>query len=72
MVVFGDPPPDSGLPARMSYTLTDQQGRRWTLAFDESVYSPPGGILAFNGKEVEIAGTRTGSNRLLVESMRLL
>ena len=72
VIVTGDPPPDSGLPPRRSYILTDQQGQRWTLAFDESVYSPPGGISAFDGKDVEVAGRRTGTNRLLVESMRLL
>jgi hypothetical protein len=72
VIVTGDPPPDSGQPARRSYILTDQQGRRWTLTFDESVYSPPGGISAFNGKDVEVEGRRTGTNRLLVESMRLL
>jgi len=72
VVVYGDPPPDSGQPARRSYSLTDKEGRRWTLTFDESVYSPPGGIMAFNGKDVEVEGRRTGTNRLLVVSMRLL
>jgi hypothetical protein len=71
-VVYGDPPPDSGQPARRSYTLTDKEGRRWTLTFDEGVYSPPGGAVAFNGKDVEVEGRRTGTNRLLVLSMRLL
>jgi hypothetical protein len=72
VVIFGDPPPESGQPARMSYTLTDQQGKPWTLTFDESVYSPPGGILSYNGKNVEVVGRRTAANRLFVESMRLL
>lgn len=72
VVVTGDPPPDSGLPARRNYSLTDQQGQRWTLTFDESVYPPPGAILSFNGKQVEVQGRRTEVNRLRVESMRLL
>jgi len=72
VVVRGDPPPDSGRPSRVSYLLTDEQKRRWTLVFDESVYSPPGGIQAFNGKDVEVEGRRTGENRLLVELMRVL
>ena len=72
VIVTGDPPPDSGQPARRRYTLTEPKGRRWTLTFDESVYSPPGGIPAFDGKDVEVEGRRTGENRLLVESMRLL
>ena len=71
MIVFGDPPPDSGQPPKRLYTLTDQQGRRWTLTFDEKLYSPPGGVLEFNGKDVEVQGRRTGTDRLLVESMRL-
>ena len=71
VVVFGDPPPDSGLPAQRRYSLTDQQRLQWTLTFDESVYTPPGGILAFNGKPGEVEGRRTEANRLLVESMRL-
>ena len=71
-IVYGDPPPDSGQPASMRYTLTDKQGQQWTLTFDASVYTPPGGITSFNGKDVEVQGRRTGGNRLLVESMRLL
>ena len=72
VIVRGDPPPDSGQPARVSYILTDKQERRWTLVFDESVYSPPGGIQAFNGKDVEVEGKRIGENRLLVASIRAL
>jgi len=70
-IVFGDPPPDSGLPAQMRYTLTEREGRRWTLTFDERVYSPPGGVAAFKDKEVEVQGRRTGTDRLLVESIRV-
>ena len=72
VVVRGDPPPDSGRPSRVSYILTDKQQRRWTLVFDESVYTPKDSIGSFNGKDVEVEGTRVGENRLLVESIRLL
>ena len=72
LVVVGDPPPDSGLPSRRSYTLIDQQGQQWTLVFDDSVYPAPGGILNFNGKQVAVEGRQIGPNRLLVESIRLL
>lgn len=68
-IVRGDPPPDSGQPSRVSYILTDTEKRRWTLVFDESVYSPPGGIASFNGKNVEVQGKRTGPTRMLVESI---
>jgi hypothetical protein len=70
-IIFGDPPPDSNLPAQRRYTLTEPRGRQWTLVFDEKIYSPPDGILSFNGKDVEVEGRRTGSDRLLVESIRL-
>ena len=70
-IVYGDPPPDSGLPAQMRYILTERDGRRWTLTFDERVYAPPQGGAAFKDKEVEVQGRRTGSDRLLVESIRV-
>jgi hypothetical protein len=70
-VVFGDPPPGSDLPAQMRYSLADEQGQRWTLVFDDRIYTPPGGILSFNGKEVTVEGRPTGANRLVVESIRL-
>lgn len=72
VVVFGDPPPESGQPARTNYTLTDQKGTLWTLTFDDKIYKPPGGVLTYNGKQVEVAGRRTGTNRLMVESIRVL
>ena len=72
VIIFGDPPPGSGRPSQRRYMLTDQDGRRWTLAFDETVYVPPGGIESYNGKDVEVRGTVTGTDRLLVESMRTL
>lgn len=72
VIIFGDPPPDSGRPAQRRYMLTEQNGRRWTLAIDESVYAPPGGIESYNGKDVEVQGRVTGPDRLLVESIREL
>ena len=72
VIVFGDPPPDSGRPAQRRYSLTEQNGRRWTLVFDETVYVPPGGIEPYNGKDVEVRGSVTGTDRMLVESIRIL
>ena len=72
VIIFGDPPPDSGRPSSRRYMLSEQNGRRWTLVFDESVYTPPGGIESYNGKDVEVRGRITGSDRLLVESIRPL
>ena len=72
VIIFGDPPPDSGRPAQRRYTLTEENGHRWTLIFDESVYTPPGGIESYNGKDVEVLGRVTGTDRLLVESIRAL
>lgn len=72
VIIFGDPPPDSGRPSQRRYTLTEQNGRRWTLVFDESVYTPPGGVESYNGKDVEVHGRMTGADRLLVESIRAL
>jgi hypothetical protein len=70
-VITGDPPPDSGQKPQRRYILTESSSRRWTLTFDDSVFTPPGGILSFNGKDVEVSGRVTGTDRLLVESMRL-
>lgn len=72
VIIVGDPPPDSGRPSQRRYMLTDRDGRRWTLTFDESVYVPPGGIESYNGKDIEVHGIVTGSERLLVESLRVL
>jgi hypothetical protein len=72
VITFGDPPPDSGRPSQRRYSLTEQNGRRWTLVFDESVYPPPGGVESYNGKDVEVHGIITGTDRLLVESLRAL
>jgi hypothetical protein len=72
VIIYGDPPPDSGRPSQRRFTLTEQNGRRWTLAFDESVYTPPGGIESYNGKDVEVRGVMTSADRLLVESVRAL
>ena len=71
-IIYGDPPPDSGLPSQRRFMLTEQNGRRWTLAFDDSVYTPPGGIESYNGKDVEVRGVVTSTDRLLVESVRAL
>ena len=70
-IIWGDPPPDTGLPPRMEYLLTDKQGQKWWLVFDESVYWPPGGLLAFNQKEVKVEGQLVAEDRILVESIRL-
>jgi hypothetical protein len=70
-VITGDPPPDSGQKPQRRYVLTESSGRRWALSFDESVYTPPGGVLSFNGKDVDVSGRVTGTDRLLVESIRL-
>ena len=72
VIVYGDPPPGSGRPAQRRFTLTDQSKKTWTLAFDESVYAPPGGIESYNGKDVEVQGRVTAQDRLLVESMRAM
>lgn len=72
VIIYGDPPPGSGQPSQRRYVLTEQAGRRWTLVFDESVYTPPGGIESYNGKDVEVRGRVTGTDRLLVESLRVL
>jgi len=70
-VIWGDPPPDSGLPPRMEYVLSDKQGQHWSLVFDRNVFWPPGGPLAFNGKQVKVEGRLIAEDRILVNSIGL-
>jgi hypothetical protein len=70
-VMWGDPPPDTGLPPRMQYILTDKQGQHWSLVFDENVYWPPGGLLVFDREQVKVEGTLTAEGGILVDSIRL-
>ena len=68
-VMYGDPPPDSGLPAIIEYWLTDEEGRDWLLVFDEEVYRPAGGLRQFDRAQVEVEGTATDEETILVTSV---
>lgn len=70
-VRIGDPPPGSSLPPRVNARLTDGQGKVWTLAFDDTVYRPSGSLLNFNLKRVNVEGTLTAPDAVLVTSMAL-
>ena len=69
IVLYGDPPPGSNLPARIDYQVTDKQGQQWSLMFDRNVYWPPDGPLAFNRKQVVVEGKLVGENKILVHSI---
>lgn len=70
-VRIGDPPPGSSLPPRENVRLTDKQGKVWTLTFDDTVYRPLGSLLSFNLKRVNVEGTLTAKDTVLVTSMAL-
>lgn len=70
-VRIGDPPPGASLPPRVNVSLTDAQGKLWTLTFDDTVYRPPGSLLDFNLKRVNVEGTLTAQDTVLVTSMAL-
>ena len=71
-VTWGDPPPNSNAKAKTEYVLTDNQGQEKELLLDESVANPAGGPLAFNGKRVNLEGTRVADkpNHLKIRSIQ--
>ncbi|MBI2765804.1 MAG: hypothetical protein HYX53_07825 [Chloroflexi bacterium] len=70
-VAIGDPPGGSG-PARTAARLTEPNGTRWTLTFDDNVFRPAGNLLGWNLKRVNVEGVSTGQpNTIVVTSLTL-
>lgn len=55
-VLWGDPPPESGLPPQYRFFLVDDDGKTWDLLIDEDTLYTAGGFLALEGKRVVVEG----------------
>lgn len=69
-VIYGDPPPGSGLPGQMRYTVSNASGRR-DLTIDNSVLNAGGGALALNRKTVRVTGNEVSPRHIVVQSIGL-
>ena len=68
--IYGDPPPDSGLPPQVRYSLSNESGT-WNLSISDSVLNAGGGVLALNRKTVTVKGEETSPGNIAVQSISL-
>jgi len=56
-IIWGDPPPDSGLPPKQLFILTDDQGKDTEIKITpQTVFVNGKGVLDYNFKKVKITG----------------
>ena len=66
-VVWGDPPPESGLPPRMFYSITDDQGQQIELIIDEALIHDSGGHRLLMGNRITITGNRIDKPKAVIK-----
>lgn len=55
-VVWGDPLPESRLPPRIEYSVTDDNGKHTVLLIDEKLINQAGGIRLLSRSRVKVIG----------------
>jgi len=70
-VIWGDPPPGSGLPSSHHYELITERGERWYLDLEQDLVERAGGLLALSQSQVIASGqvSRTQVPQLRVASI---